>query len=137
MHRQRLAQRKQVVHYGENRFLDLPGVARAADQDDSAGEVDEDERSRARAFSLRIGLEERRVDDGKLRHEIGDRPFGCDEKMACKKIVPGELGVDAQRHAITFVRADVAVEGVDLSLGEIGGDAFKKGIEAFGVDRLV
>ena len=71
VHRQRFAQRQQIVHHGEDRLLDLARVARAADQDDAPREVHQDERAGARAVALGTALKERRVDDRELGREVG------------------------------------------------------------------
>ena len=82
VHRQRFAQRQQIVHHREDRLLDLAGVARAADQDDALGEVHQDERRRVRVPS-RSGsaLKQRRVDDRELGREI----FGIGSSGAMKR----------------------------------------------------
>ena len=92
---------------------------------------------RTRAVALRIGLEQRRVDDGELGREIRVGPLGRDEEMVREKIVPGELGVHADRQAIVLVGADVTVQRVDFAFGEIGCRRVPQRVEPLGVDRLV
>ena len=52
-----------------------------------------------------------------------------DEEMTREQVVPGELGVDAQRHAIAFVGADVAVQRVGFPFREIGRHAIPERVE--------
>ena len=137
MHRHRVAQRKKIVHHREDRFLDLTRVPRAADENDPPFEIDEHEGARARAVALRIGVEKRRIDNGELRNEVGRRRLWRDEKMMREQIMPGEFGVDADRNAIAFVGAGVAIQRVDFALGKVRADAIPECVELRGFDRLV
>src|SRR5580704_909850 len=116
MHRQRIASGQQVVHYGENRFLDLGGILRAADENYAASKVYENERCRAGSVTFGIGLKERRIHHGKFGDEVGIGALGRNEEMPSEEVVPSQFRVNAQRNAVAFVRADVAVEGVHFAL---------------------
>ena len=67
VHREHALLRHVVVHHREHRLLELTGVARAADEDHALGEVEHDERARARAVLRRIGLELGRVQHREVR----------------------------------------------------------------------
>ena len=76
--------RRQIeVERGEHRLLHFAGVGRTGDQHDLAGEVDRHLRVGAFAAAVTRGvrLERRQIDDGHLRHElgeIGDVPDGSE-----------------------------------------------------------
>src|SRR4051812_6341654 len=69
VHRQNSLLRKQVVHHCEHRLLELAGVAGTADQYCSLGDVQNNERSRARAVLCWICLEFRRMEHSEVRIE--------------------------------------------------------------------
>ena len=71
MHRQHVARRQHEIQIAEDRFLDLAGIAGAADQHEARGEIDEDEGLGADAVELRDGAEIGRVQDREGRLEIG------------------------------------------------------------------
>jgi hypothetical protein len=71
VHRQHVARRQHEVEVAEDAFLDLAGIARAADQHEPLGEIDEDEGLRADAVELGDRLKFRRVEDRERRLEIG------------------------------------------------------------------
>ena len=62
--------------------------------------------------------------------EVRVRPLRRDEQVAREKVVPSQLGVDADRQAIAFVGTDVAVERVDFAFGEVRRDAIPQRVEA-------
>src|SRR5579863_8427153 len=57
--------------------------------------------------------------------------------MAREEALPCELGVDAQRDAVTLVSADITIETVRFALGEMRRDPIPERVETLGVDRLV
>jgi len=77
------------------------------------------------------------VYDGKLGNEIRVLALRRNEEVPREEVVPGHFGIDAQRHAIALVGTGVAIEGIDLSLREIGGDPLEKRVKPVGVNRLV
>ena len=84
-----------------------------------------------------IRLEKRRVDDGELRLESRNGCFRRDEEMMREEIVPRKFAIDANRHAIALVGADVAIECVHVAFGEIGFDLAQQCIEDAGIDRTI
>jgi hypothetical protein len=82
-------------------------------------------------------LKERGINDRELRAESRHRILGCNEKMMREEVVPGELAVDANRHAIPFIGADVAIQRIHVALGKVGFDLFEESIEDRLVDRTV
>ena len=82
-------------------------------------------------------MEQRGVDDGELGRKVRIGVLGRDEEMTCEEVVPGQLGVDAQRNAIAFVGSDVTVQRVGFPFGEIGRHAIPERVELGFVDRLV
>ncbi len=82
-------------------------------------------------------MKQRGVDDRELGREVRIGAFGRDEEMMREEVVPRQLGVDAQRHAIAFVGADVAVQRVGFPFREIGRHAVPERVELGFVDRLV
>ena len=137
MHRQRIAQRKKVVHDREHGLLDFAGITRSADENHAPFEVDQAERRRAQAVAFGVALEERRVDDGELRNEAGVGRLRRDEQMVREQTVPCELGVHAHGNAIAFVGADVAVALIDVAFGQISLHAIEQCVEARRLDRLI
>ena len=57
--------------------------------------------------------------------------------MMCEKVVPRELGVDADWNAIVLIGTDVAIESVGFALGKICGDLLEERVEDGRVYRLV
>ena len=55
------------------------------------------------------------MNSGKKSGAVG---VGRDEEIAREEVVPGKFGDDADRQAITLVGADIAVERVELAVGE-------------------
>ena len=82
-------------------------------------------------------MKERGIDHRELRAESRHRILGCNEKMMREEVVPGELAVDANRHAIPLVGADVAIQRIHVALGEVGFDLFEERIEDRLVDRAI
>ena len=137
MHREHVAQRHQIIHQREDGLLDLARVARAADQDQFAREVDEDERRGRGTVAGRFGIEERGVEHGELRREVIDAVGRIDEEVAREKALPRVLRHDAHGQAIARVGSDVTIERVDVLAGQILGDAREQRVEDAGFDRLV
>jgi hypothetical protein len=134
VHRQCFAQRQQVVHDREDRFFDLAGVLRAADQNHALGEIDQDEGRRVCAVARRIGLEQCGVDDRELGHEILDGFVRRDKEIASEQIVPRKFRNHAYRQPVAFVGAHVAVQRVHFPLGKIRAHAVPERIEDVRLD---
>ena len=126
MHRHDVLRRQDVVEVGEDRLLHLAGVARAADQNDLAGEVAGDDGLGARPVALRIGLEGRQVDDGQIGDEGRDvLRRRTDQQVADEQRVPGVFGEDARLDAEGRVGAAVEILGeqrLALGVGEEVGE---------------
>ena len=71
VHRQHVAQRQQIVHDGEDRLLDLPRVARPADEDELLRKIQQDEDLGVGAVGGGIRVKARHVDDGEVRRVRG------------------------------------------------------------------
>ena len=137
MHRHHVAQRHEIIHDGEDGFLDLARIPRAADEHDFTRHVHEDERSATRSIARGLGDEFGRVDHGKFRREIDRRDIGCDEEIAREERVPCVLRDDANGQTIPFVGTDERIECVDLALGKIRRHTPEQSVERFRVDRFV
>ena len=59
---------QEVIHDGEDGFLDFAGVARAADEDELLAEVEHDEGGGVGAVDFRDGVEVGGMDDGEFGH---------------------------------------------------------------------
>ena len=101
MHRHHVMRGQLPVEEGEHGLLHLAGVARIGDEHDLAGEVERDDRLRARAVALGVGDKGRAIENGHVRHEIGE--FGllrADQQIADEQRVPrkfaNDAGLDAQ-----------------------------------------
>ncbi len=68
VHGQHVALGDDEVHDAEDRFFHFAGIFGAADEDDLAREIGQDEGAGVGSVALRHGLEFRRGDDGELRH---------------------------------------------------------------------
>ncbi len=112
---------------------------RAADQDQLAAEVDEDEDLGARAVPRRIRLELREVDDGEFRAVRGAlaRIVFRQKHVAGKKIVPGELVHDADRYPVLRVGAAPGVEDEQVLVLGVGHHVAVQEVELRLLDRLV
>jgi len=91
VHRHDAGERHEVVHHGEDRLLDLPGVAGAADDADALIEVEDDEGLAAGAVHLGHALEAGSAQDGELRHVAAQLVMG----VGGDEHVPGEHAVQA------------------------------------------
>jgi hypothetical protein len=108
---------QKVVEHGEDRFLDLARVARAADQHRARCEVEHDRHVRARAVGRRVGLEARQLQDGEVRDEaieLARRRLA--EHVAREQGVPGGLGDDPHPALVLRIGADVQVLHEQLAL---------------------
>ena len=70
VHEKNVAIRQQKIHYGENGFLHLSRILCAANQDNVAGEISDDEDAGPCAVAFRDGLKLGSDDYGELRHMI-------------------------------------------------------------------
>ena len=98
--------RQNVVQEREHAFLDLAGVARAADEDDALREVARDDRLGARAVVERRSAEARQIDDGEFGKEALEfawlRPA---KKIANEERLPSILGYDTRIELVALFRA--------------------------------
>ena len=110
MHRHDVVRGQDEVEIGEDRLLHLAGVARAADQNDLAREVDRDDGLGAAAVALGIGAERRQVDDSHVGHErcklAALRP---DQHRADEQRVPRIFGKDPGLHAERLIGAAIKI----------------------------
>ena len=116
VHRKHALRREEVVEGGEDRLLDLPGVAGAADDHDPTAEVDQDEGLAPRAVALSVRLHGGQRDDGEVGLEAHLLVRGrADEQVAGEQAVPGELADDADPQPEPRVGAGKYVLRVDLA----------------------
>ena len=139
VHRHDAPGRQQVVHHREDRFLDLAGIAGAADQHGAAGEVEQDERAGIRAVARGIGGHRRNVDDRELRLVPAGRGAGrlFEEHRPGEEAVPGPLGHDANRQPVVGIRAGEAVLHVERPAVERRHRLLVERVEHRPVDRPV
>ncbi len=127
-----------VVHHREDRLLDLPGVAGAADQDQPLRIREQHERRVGRTVDLGIGRQTGGVEDGELRfialELLVARP---QEEVAGEQVVPGVLVDHPDVQAVGGIRAGVSVEDPQLAIGEMGGHLPLHPVEHVGVDGPV
>ena len=115
MHRKHTLGRQEIVECGEDRLLDLAGVAGSADDHDPAAEVDQDEGFAVRAITLRLGHHRRQRHDREVRLEVHQLVRGRpDEQVASEKAVPRELRDDPHPQPKARVRARKHVLRVDV-----------------------
>src|SRR5258708_22168936 len=138
MHRQHVARRQDEIEIAEDAFLDFAGVARAADQHQPLGEIDEDEGFRADAVELGDRMKLGRVEDGKGRLETGQlRVMRADEHVAGKKAVPRARRHHPHRQAVFRVGAGIEVLDEQLAALKIGQHALVQAGKLSRGDRLV
>ena len=110
MHREHALQRQQVVQHAEDRFLELAGVARAADQNGALRKTHDDERARVRAMNARVRLKFGGVQHFEPRREAGQLPIGgTQEHVVDEERVPRIGSYEANRQTKRGVRARVHV----------------------------
>ena len=102
--------RQNIIQEAEHRFFHFAGIARAADENDLAGQVDRYDCFAAAAVPLRIGLERRQIDDCHLRLEGGEFVRrGANEQVTNEKRVPSIFGEDPDIDPMRRVGAAVKV----------------------------
>ena len=110
MHRHHPFARQDVVEQGENRFLVLPGIGGAADQDDFLFEIQRDDRLTPAAVARGIGLEAGAVDDGEFRHErVEFRWLWSAQQMPDEQPMPGQFGHNADVQPVCRISAAIEV----------------------------
>ena len=117
VHGEDVALRQQKIHHAEDGFLHFAGILGAADENDLAREVGEDEGRGAGAIAFGNGLKFRRGDDGELgsvrSQLLGSRPH---KKLLHEQRVPGVLRHDGDRQPIVRIGARVQVQHVAVAL---------------------
>ena len=139
MHGQHAGLGHQVVHHGEDRLLQLARVARAADEDHALGDVQHDERARARAMARRIRLQLGRMQHGEVggerRQLLERRP---DEHVAHEGRMPriGRHIAHRQPMRLVGTREQILHEQV-LGAIEIRLHIGQERVEVRGLHRLI
>ena len=125
VHRHYVPLRQEIVHHGENRFLDFACISRAAYEHELLTKVQQHEGFRMRAVDLRIGLKTWRMNDGELSLVRGKfRVLELtDEHRARKERVRRAFGNDADRHTELLVGARVAFLDKNILALQIGEQA--------------
>ena len=130
MHRQHVAFGQQVVQHREDRFLDLAGIDGAADDDQTLGQVDDDEAFAVGAVRCRIGMAAWRMQDGEARLKIDEIGFGrTNEHVVGEEAVPGTLGDDAHRQAIGGIGTGIEVLDIEIAGLEMTADLVQEPVE--------
>ncbi len=138
VHRHHVLLRQQVVEHGEDRLLDLPCVAGAADDDELPREVDDDEGFGIGAVDLRLGVEGGKVDDGELGPVVAEFfRSGAQEHVACEQGVPGPLADDAHRNPVHGACAGEAVLHEEVATLHVVAHLLVKRVEAFRFEGAV
>ncbi len=138
VHGKHALERQEEVEHGEDRFLDLAGIAGAADQDDAPLQVQDDEDLRIGAVFLGVGVEAGRLDDGEFGDvvvQLFDRQ--ADEQVAGEQAVPGVFGDDADGQVVVGMGGGGGVLHEDVAPLEIGGDQLVQPVELLRLIRLV
>ena len=106
VHGEHVALGQQKIQDAEDAFFHFAGIFGAADEDDFAGEVDQDEGGGAGAVAFGDGFEFRRGDDGELGHVLREFLLGRPQKeLVNEESVPGVFGDDFDRQAVASVGA--------------------------------
>ena len=110
VHGKDAALREEVIQYGEGGFLHLPGVLRAADQNHTFLEVQNDASFGVGAVFGGIGLKIRREQDGELGVVIGSLVrLGPDEELPSEEAMPGVLANQANGQRMGGIGAHEAI----------------------------
>ena len=139
VHREHALERQQVVEDGEDRLLDLAGVARPPDDPELLPEVEDDERLRPRPVRHRVRLESGGGDD----REVGDvaprllHRRVLEEHRAGEEAVPGLLGDDPDRQPVLGIGPAVDVLHEDVAALEVAAEPGVERAEALGVEGPV
>ena len=121
VHAQHAPARQQVIHDGEDALLDFPGVLGAADEDQLALEVDDDEHVAVGAIALRIGVEVGELEHREARLEaVSLGALGPDEHGVGEQAVPGGFGDDPHRQPGGRVGARIDVLHKQILVGDVG-----------------
>ena len=117
VHRENAFIGQKVVEHGENRFLDLSGIAGAADQHGAGAEVEHDGHLRARAVVRRVGLQARQLQHREIGREAVEFIRGTfAEHVAGEQRVPRRLRNDPHAALVLRIGADVQVLDEQLAL---------------------
>ena len=122
MHAQDALFWQDVVQQREDGFLELSGVPRAADEDEFAGEVEDDEHFGTGVIALWIGGESRRVNQvpGRLEGGQSGGVLLADEHVAGEETVPRHLGDYPHRQPEMRIGAGVEILNEDVATVQVG-----------------
>ena len=138
MHTEHPLAREQVVQYGEDGLLDLAGVAGAADQDQAAAEVQDDEDLGMGAFLLRQSVEARCIEDGELRHVLLQTIMReAQKQVAGEQTVPGVLADHPKGQPIARIGPGRHVLHKKVTPVQVGRHPAMERIEMLFRERLV
>jgi hypothetical protein len=138
VHGEDAAARQQIIQHRKDGLFDLAGVVGAADKDESAFEVEEDERLAVGAVGGRVGVHVASVNDGQARLEVvaffGRR---AQQQAAGEKSVPGLLADDAHRQPIARIGAGPGVAEEQFPPLQVGQQPIVEPIEDRGLHGTV
>ena len=138
VHRQHAALRQDVVQIGEDGLLDLAGIARPGDEDRAPGEIAGDDRRRAHAIALGLGLESGHGDDRQPVLAAAVCRLGRQtQQVADEKRVPGKLGEDLDVDLMLLVRARHQVLDEELLAAHMVEDVCAQALEGLSRDRRI
>ena len=131
MHRDHFFFRQEIVQDGEDRFLDLARIRRAADQHALACEIEGDHRFAAAAMELRIGLEAGQIDDREFGRESRQLfRLRADQQLVREQSVPSIFRDDA--YGQTMVRIGAGEQILDIKFAPLG-ISHHRGVQRLGV----
>ncbi|HIC29472.1 MAG TPA: sigma-70 family RNA polymerase sigma factor, partial [Rhodospirillales bacterium] len=138
MHGQNIARRQQVVHYRKNRFFHLTGIARTANKNHLARNVNKNEGPRRCAVLGRISFQAGRLQHGPLRLKPR-KVFGIrlQKHVARKQVVPGFLGNDTDRQAVFLIGAGITVLNEHVTALQMAQHLVQHAVKIFFRDRRV
>ena len=138
MHRQNTLFRQDVIHQGEDRFLNLPSILAAPDQNQFAIQVRQDETFGIGAVPLWHRIHEGRVQDGRIRHEIRQGlSLWNDKHVAREQGVPGAFRDDAHLQPIGWIRPGIQVLNIQIAVLQIDRSHRMQAVETVLIDRLI
>ena len=115
---------EQVVHDREDGLLDLAGVLRAGDENNTLLEVDDDRGLGMGVVHRRVELEARARHDHEVRAAVVGKLLlgGAHEHLVRKERLAGKLGQDQDLARVAPVGTRDAVDHEDATLGEVRDD---------------
>ena len=122
VHRHHTSLGQEVIHYGEDAFLDLSGVLRAADESKTLGNVEKNEGAAVGTVALGVRRHARGVDNGEVwllsAQLLAVRL--ADKHVAGKEVLPCVLVDHPHIESILRIRAGVTIKDEKVALSPSG-----------------